>query len=543
MAARPANRAHKLAAAASGAVGGALGLAALPVELPISTTILLRSIAEIARDEGEDLSAPASALACVEVFALGGRTDEEAAFEGGYFAVRAALAKSVSDSARFVASEGISAHSAPIIARLISQIAARFGVVVSEKVAAQAAPILGAVGGATVNAAFADHFQTLARGHFIIRRLERKARREPDRVRISALARRAPGRPKSRVVRLEERVAPMGDGRPSPRKRRPWPVARALMLALSRSARGERAGAGRPEAAGPAARRAADALCARRERRPRMRAQLPGMAFGRGPDRGRARRPSSLKAVESLGGRRLPILIHSPGGSVADAMAMGELIRAKGLAVAVARTLITNCPERAPRCPSGPGRAMTGGAMCASACVLVLAGGVERLVGPAPRVGVHQITTLVKETEGSAHLTSTRKIYEQAGVDEAVTHYLTAMGVGDPVMALMRKTPAASIRWLSLADLRASGLATRALDAAEPIATSGANGLNAPGVRRRAADRHSCRRASPSRSADRARRSISRCAIAAAAARSRRRRPRAIPGRGWPPIRRLWAGA
>ena len=185
------------------------------------------------------------------------------------------------------------------------------------------------------------------------------------------------------------------------------------------------------------------------------------------------------QAVESFGGRRLPILIHSPGGSVADAIAMGELIRIRGLAVAVARTLITNCPDRAPRCPGGPGRAMTGGAMCASACVLMLAGGVERLVGPAARVGVHQITTLVKETEGSAHLTSTRKIYEQVDVDEAVTHYLTAMGVGDPVMALMRKTPAASIRWLSLADLRASGLATRALDAAEPIATSGANGLNA----------------------------------------------------------------
>jgi hypothetical protein len=171
---KPANRAHKLAAAASGALGGALGLAALPVELPISTTILLRSIAEIAREEGEDLSAPNAALACVGVFALGGRADEEAAFESGYFAVRAALAKSVSDSARFVASEGLSAHSAPVIARLISQIAARFGVAVSEKVAAQAAPILGAIGGATVNVAFADHFQTLARSHFIVRRLERK---------------------------------------------------------------------------------------------------------------------------------------------------------------------------------------------------------------------------------------------------------------------------------------------------------------------------------------------------------------------------------
>ena len=172
--ARSANRAHMLAAAASGALGGALGLAALPIELPISTTILLRSIAEIARQEGEDLNAPGAAFACLEVFALGGQGNGEAALESGYFAIRAALAKSVSDSARFLASEGMSAQSAPVIARLISQIAARFGVVVSEKLAAQAAPILGAIGGAAVNAAFADHFQTLARGHFIVRRLERR---------------------------------------------------------------------------------------------------------------------------------------------------------------------------------------------------------------------------------------------------------------------------------------------------------------------------------------------------------------------------------
>jgi len=171
---KPAHRAHKLAAAASGAVGGAFGLAALPVELPLSTTILLRSIAEIAREEGEDLTAPQAALACVEVFALGGKEDEEAIFESGYFAVRAALAKSVSDSAGFVASQGLGAQSAPAIVRLISQIAARFGVVVSEKVAAQAAPVLGAIGGAAVNAAFAEHFQTLARGHFIVRRLKRE---------------------------------------------------------------------------------------------------------------------------------------------------------------------------------------------------------------------------------------------------------------------------------------------------------------------------------------------------------------------------------
>jgi hypothetical protein len=193
--------------------------------------------------------------------------------------------------------------------------------------------------------------------------------------------------------------------------------------------------------------------------------------------------PGSAKAfadaIASLKGRRLPILIHSPGGSVADAGAMGELIRAKGLAVAVARTLITNCPEASPKCPDGPGTAITGGATCASACVLVFAGGVERLAAPSARIGVHQTTTLVSETEGLAHLKSTRKIYEQQGVDAAVEAYLAAMGVGDPVMTLMRKTSAASIRWLSLAELTDSHLATLALDPAEPILTSGANGLNA----------------------------------------------------------------
>jgi hypothetical protein len=133
----------------------------------------MRSIAAIAREEGEDLNAPQASLACLEVFALGGRQEEEISFESGYFAVRAALAKSVSDSAYFVATQGLAPQSAPVVVRFISQIAARFGVIVSEKIAAQAAPILGAIGGAAVNAAFAEHFQTLARGHFIVRRLER----------------------------------------------------------------------------------------------------------------------------------------------------------------------------------------------------------------------------------------------------------------------------------------------------------------------------------------------------------------------------------
>ena len=64
--------------------------------------------------------------------------------------------------------------SAPAVARLISTIASRFGVVVSEQVAAKAVPIIGAAGGSLVNVLFMDHFQTMARGHFIVKRLEKK---------------------------------------------------------------------------------------------------------------------------------------------------------------------------------------------------------------------------------------------------------------------------------------------------------------------------------------------------------------------------------
>ena len=184
------------------------------------------------------------------------------------------------------------------------------------------------------------------------------------------------------------------------------------------------------------------------------------------------------KVVETLRGRRLPVLISSHGGSVRDALAMGMLIRSKGLAVAVARTMIANCPERAPECPDARGRAIVDGAFCASACPLILAGGVERFVGPTPEIGVHQITTVEKETEGVEHLTTVRKIYEQAPVDRAVHEYLAAMGVGDPVMEILRKTSAASIRWLSPAELGESHLRTGAIDAAQPIVTVGLNGLN-----------------------------------------------------------------
>ena len=161
------------AAMTTGALGGALGLATLPLELPVSTVLMLRSIAAVAREEGEDLSDPETALACLEVFALGSRPEGEDLMSGGYLAVRGALAKSISQAAKLAASQRLADQSAPALMRFVAQIASRFGVVVSQKVAAGAVPVLGAFGGAAVNAAFLDHFRTVARAHFTIRRLER----------------------------------------------------------------------------------------------------------------------------------------------------------------------------------------------------------------------------------------------------------------------------------------------------------------------------------------------------------------------------------
>jgi len=149
--AEPEARLHRALAALSGAIGGALGISAVLFELPISTTIMLRAIARIAQSEGEDLSDPETALACLQVFALGGRPSSEHLHESGYFAVRAAMARSLTQALRQVAGRGVIDESASALVRLLSQIASRFGVVVSQKVAAQAVPVLGALSGAAVN--------------------------------------------------------------------------------------------------------------------------------------------------------------------------------------------------------------------------------------------------------------------------------------------------------------------------------------------------------------------------------------------------------
>ena len=185
-AARP--RTHTAMAAASGAVGGFFGLKGTLVELPVTTTIIMRSVADIARSEGFLVTNPMVKGDCVQVFALGGRSSDDDAADSAYYAARVGLSEIARETGRMLAesaarqaagsaSQGVqftSGQAAAWLAQIIEAVAQRFGVKVTEKLALQAAPILGAVSGAALNALFISHYQDMARGHFVVRRLEEK---------------------------------------------------------------------------------------------------------------------------------------------------------------------------------------------------------------------------------------------------------------------------------------------------------------------------------------------------------------------------------
>lgn len=138
----------------SGAVGGFLGMGGFVPDLTVTTLAILRSIARVAREEGEDLAQEEARQACLQVFALapgGGATAES---DLGYFSARLML------------------QGRPMVL-LIGEVAARYGVSLSQKFVLQAVPVVGALSGAALNAAFLRHYQDVARAHFVVRRLER----------------------------------------------------------------------------------------------------------------------------------------------------------------------------------------------------------------------------------------------------------------------------------------------------------------------------------------------------------------------------------
>ena len=172
---KPSNLLHKLAVATTGAAGGAFGFLALPVELPVTTTLIFRSVCDIARSEGEDLGSVDTQLQCLAVLGMGGNPDkQEEDADLGYFVLRGALAQAISKASSDITTKGIAAHSSAAVFKLVQTVASRFSVQVTEQMAAKSIPAIGAVLGATVNTLFIDHFQQMAHGHFTVRRLERK---------------------------------------------------------------------------------------------------------------------------------------------------------------------------------------------------------------------------------------------------------------------------------------------------------------------------------------------------------------------------------
>ena len=146
----------RLLVAASGAAGGAAGLAGFAPDAAVSTLAIMRRIARIAQEEGEDLSQDAARRACLEVFALRSGVPGEHVGEpdAGYFPTRLLL------------------QGGPLV-RLLAEVAGRYGMQLGQKLAAQAVPVAGAVCGAAINTAFMAEYEELARAHFTVRRLER----------------------------------------------------------------------------------------------------------------------------------------------------------------------------------------------------------------------------------------------------------------------------------------------------------------------------------------------------------------------------------
>ncbi|PBB86969.1 MULTISPECIES: hypothetical protein [unclassified Mesorhizobium] len=198
--------------------------------------------------------------------------------------------------------------------------------------------------------------------------------------------------------------------------------------------------------------------------------------------------PAQLKRIlKTLGTRKLPIIVNSPGGDVAAALQLGRIIRKNGLDIAIGKTEFSDCWPGTEGCGARFGKgvayfgvASDGGAMCNSACPLMFAGGVRRVAGGWAYLGVHQITTTwfpstrhfrttYRTIRGKRYQVTTEtvtegksyKTYEMSkAFARKLSAYLREMGVGQGVLDTMKATPASDIKRITLHDMLTMKLAT-----------------------------------------------------------------------------------
>ena len=128
------------------------------------------------------------------------------------------------------------------------------------------------------------------------------------------------------------------------------------------------------------------------------------------------------------------VSLDSPGGSVADALAIAAMLRERGLPVRV-----------------------EAGALCASSCPLALAGGMVREVSRQANVGVHQIFAaedIVTDGMARAQQTTAR-----------IGRHLAAMGVDGALWLHAMETPKDRLYYLTPDELTGYNLATVLIDA------------------------------------------------------------------------------
>lgn len=171
---------HGAAATAAGVLGGLLGLPALVVELPVTTTLILRSLLRVAEEMGFNPRDPWTQMECLLVFALGSPSRQDDAMESSYYATRVALGTLVAESAAFVAARSqaeilrlLAEGGAPSLVKLVAQVGTRFQGVVTQKFVAEAIPVAGALMAGSINALFVAHFTGAARHHFGLKKLEK----------------------------------------------------------------------------------------------------------------------------------------------------------------------------------------------------------------------------------------------------------------------------------------------------------------------------------------------------------------------------------
>lgn len=197
------------------------------------------------------------------------------------------------------------------------------------------------------------------------------------------------------------------------------------------------------------------------------------------------------RMLKTLGGRKLPIVVNSPGGNVEAALALGRLIRKNKLDIAIGKTVFSGCQPDAKGCQDRDkngarylGNVIDYGAMCNSACPLMFAGGVRRVAGEWAYLGVHQITTTYIRTKlqyrttyrivgGKKKVLNTKivsrknagsyKTFEMSkAVEKKLAAYLNEMGIEQSVLETMKGTPASDIHQIGLDDMLTMKLVTSA---------------------------------------------------------------------------------